>query len=311
MRNLKTHSMFALLALFILSACGQGARQQTQSFKGEFVYYADAALFVECETGNKYMVAGDAYLELERQYTALQRAPRKVYVELEGALGKVPAMEGDGEVDGLLVSNVVTIDPNQHCLSGSNAAASGVYRTNLPAASSPGRTITLELSESGQAFMLTDFQNMEPIIIERGTWERVGTDKVRMNLNSPRQIEGEPHESTFRIDPDGYLVYQGDEYGSMGLFLAKMPEGDPSGVGRVLLDKISEITGQGENFMNPGQISRDKPLAELFEKEDQLASLHGFLTTRFGFTKEEIDKAMKDFKTVQDVFDYIVQSKLT
>jgi len=47
----------------------------------------------------------------------------------------------------------------------------GTYRSALlPAASSPGRIIMLEVKQDGTFIMKTDFQNGEPVIQQEGQW---------------------------------------------------------------------------------------------------------------------------------------------
>jgi len=63
---------------------------------GTFTYFADAALFEDCRTGQRYPVAmEDGYLALERAYTAAAPEPAAtVLVTLNGDIAMRPPMEG-------------------------------------------------------------------------------------------------------------------------------------------------------------------------------------------------------------------------
>ena len=47
----------------------------------------------------------------------------------------------------------------------------GTFTASLPAADSPGRTVTAELAEDGSVQVTSDYQNGQPPIVETGTWQ--------------------------------------------------------------------------------------------------------------------------------------------
>ena len=47
----------------------------------------------------------------------------------------------------------------------------GTYSASLPAADSPGRTVTAVLAEDGAVQVTSDYQNGQPPIVETGTWQ--------------------------------------------------------------------------------------------------------------------------------------------
>ena len=63
---------------------------------GEFVYFADAALFTECMTGQRMPVVMEgAYIELERAYLEARAAPMApLLVRIDGRIAEAEAMEG-------------------------------------------------------------------------------------------------------------------------------------------------------------------------------------------------------------------------
>jgi uncharacterized lipoprotein NlpE involved in copper resistance len=94
----------------------------------------------------------------------------------------------------------------------------------LPAASSPGRMITLTLDEDGSAEMSTDYMNDEAPIVEVGTWETNTADSsVTVTLTGREDSEyDEPVVIVFSISETGMLEaveYDQDLYGTEGLTL--------------------------------------------------------------------------------------------
>lgn len=99
---------------------------------------------------------------------------------------------------------------------------SSTYGATLPAASSPGREVTLTLNPDGLAEMTTDYLNGESPVVEAGIWRTSGGSVVRVTFD---ERNGEPLETTsdiiFRVI-DGNLVavvYDRTVYGSAGLVL--------------------------------------------------------------------------------------------
>jgi heat shock protein HslJ len=79
-------------------------------------YWADAAIFTDCETGSNYWVVqeGDA-LALERAYLNVREEPGEPFlVTLQGALTVRPGMEGTA-VDALVVETFEATWPGMGC----------------------------------------------------------------------------------------------------------------------------------------------------------------------------------------------------
>ncbi|MFY0691770.1 MAG: YbaY family lipoprotein [Paracoccaceae bacterium] len=83
---------------------------------GAFVYFADAATFTECATGNTYPVAMEsAYLEAERAYLKARSEPMApVAVVLEGQIAPREGMEG-GTRDMLVIDRLAGAVPGLNC----------------------------------------------------------------------------------------------------------------------------------------------------------------------------------------------------
>lgn len=106
---------------------------------------------------------------------------------------------------------------------GSDAA--GTYSTTLPAASSPGRDVTLTLDPEGTASLSTNYLNDEPPIVEIGTWEANDDNTITLFLTGREGGRDyvEPDRITFEIG-EGELnavAYDQSLYGSEGLSLQK------------------------------------------------------------------------------------------
>jgi len=84
---------------------------------GLFTYMADAALFEDCVSGHRYPVAMEAgYIELERAYLEQRAAPgAPLLVRFHGGIEPRPPMEGDGEIDTIVVERFEAVHPGEDC----------------------------------------------------------------------------------------------------------------------------------------------------------------------------------------------------
>src|SRR5690606_32263790 len=108
-------------------------------------------------------------------------------------------------------------------------AGGAVFQSEtLPAASSPGREITLSLLEDGSAIMSTDYLNEEQAVTEFGEWVQNDDGTFTLTLTEgPGGVYEEPVVITFALEDDGSISaveYDEDLYGTEGLELA--PAGD-------------------------------------------------------------------------------------
>jgi hypothetical protein len=127
----------ALIALFLVVAgCGQKktsretadaagervmqtgeAPSRAGKMRGLFTYMADAAAFSDCDTGARLPVAMEAgYLELERGYLEARSEPgAPLLVTFEGRVELRPSMEGDVEVETVIVERFGAVWPGEDC----------------------------------------------------------------------------------------------------------------------------------------------------------------------------------------------------
>ncbi|HEX7880150.1 MAG TPA: META domain-containing protein [Candidatus Eisenbacteria bacterium] len=107
-------------------------------------------------------------------------------------------------------------------------ALAGSWQATLPAASSPGRTITLMLNPDMTARMTTEYQNGEPPIVAMGTWRPNGREMAEVTLKREGH-NAAPTTMSFRADANSLTAvdFDKDMWGSAGLKLTRT--GGPGG----------------------------------------------------------------------------------
>lgn len=131
----------------------------------------------------------------------------------------------------LLFPSVITDVPyyfrKQRIRELSHADLVGTYTAELPAADSPGRIMTLVLSESGAATLSADYQNDQPPIVHTGMWTFATPHYAIVTLNQQDGEEltppilirfGRAHNRLVAVEYDQNL------FGSYGLRLFYQPE---------------------------------------------------------------------------------------
>jgi putative lipoprotein len=105
------------------------------------------------------------------------------------------------------------------------AGFTGVYTATLPAASSPGRDITMSLNADGTVERSTDYLNGKAPIVETGTWQDNGDGTATVNLTGrPDGVVYEaPDVIKFKLEGAVLTAVEYDQslYGSEGLILQK------------------------------------------------------------------------------------------
>ena len=106
-----------LVIIITISACSQSTNKEKDYLKGQFSYFADAAIFIDCETNTKYPVAKEGdYLKLEQEYLKnVEDGGEKVLVELNGKIVERKKIEGEGKTNFLVVTIFLNILPNKNC----------------------------------------------------------------------------------------------------------------------------------------------------------------------------------------------------
>jgi copper homeostasis protein (lipoprotein) len=116
--------LFSLLIPDLSMAQGQG-----REMRGMYRYMADAGLFTECLTGQRWFVAHEGdNATLEREYTKARRQPgEELLVKLEGRVEMRPGMEGKSLQPTLIVKRFIGVWPGETC--GAQAAAEPLENT--------------------------------------------------------------------------------------------------------------------------------------------------------------------------------------
>lgn len=107
----------------------------------------------------------------------------------------------------------------------------GSYGASLPAASSPGRDITLSLKLDNSAELSTDYLNGEVPIIETGSWQDNGDDTATLSLSG--RADGVVYEAPtviiFQLSGSTLTAVEYDQslFGSEGLTLTRQESAAP------------------------------------------------------------------------------------
>lgn len=121
---------------------------------GAFTYMADAAIFVECESGLQFPVHMSAdYRALESAYASARGNGQPVVVRLKGHLDVRNVGEGDGRALALVVDSMDTIQPHDGC---------AAMRTLDTIAEGEWRLITLADADSAGRVTRT---NRDPVAV--------------------------------------------------------------------------------------------------------------------------------------------------
>jgi heat shock protein HslJ/predicted small secreted protein len=132
-------------------------------------------------------------------------------------LAALPALTGCNQKQGMSADTTT----GGHALAGS-------WQATLPAASSPGRTITLLLNPDMTARMTTDYQNAEPMVVEGGTWRPDGSSGVEVTVRREGH-NAAPSTMRFRSEGSALVAVDYDKamWGSAGLRFTRT--GGPTG----------------------------------------------------------------------------------
>jgi len=100
----------------LFAACAGGLHAQPTSWRGDFIYFADSAVFTECATGQRWPVAMTAdAVALQRSYLEWRKEPATpMLVNFYGRLEVREAMEGPAR-EQLLVEKFRSVEPGNTC----------------------------------------------------------------------------------------------------------------------------------------------------------------------------------------------------
>jgi len=110
-------TMAAVAAVGLTTAAAAADLGTPRPMAGMYSYLADAALFRDCATGERYPVAFEAdNRALEAGYLAVAPEPgAEVLVKIEGRIEERPAMEGDGTEISVIPDKFIGAYPDKGC----------------------------------------------------------------------------------------------------------------------------------------------------------------------------------------------------
>lgn len=109
--------LLAVLAVFATSLHAQPQpEQQPARWRGDFVYFADSAIFTDCATGQQWPVAKEGdYLALEKAYLNWQGEPKApVLANFDGHIDIREPMEGPLR-EHMIVDRFISVQPGTTC----------------------------------------------------------------------------------------------------------------------------------------------------------------------------------------------------
>lgn len=121
-----------------------------------------------------------------------------------------------------LAEGVQILANTQTALKAIEGKATGSYGAELPAASSPGRTVSFELKADGSFSLSTDYQNGEAPIVETGTWRPEHPNMLTLRFIAMDDKEfAEPITLPARLTEKGLNIIDDVRYGEEALQLTR------------------------------------------------------------------------------------------
>jgi len=147
------------------------------------------------------------------------------------------ACQNSGQAGNADSTETITIAPSPE----------GYYDAGMPAASSPGRFVTLEIRSTGDVKMTTDYLNNTPEIVQMGNWAMQNDSSILVTLVTVGS--GNPRKDTLHFRQDGEnLRYEGSDYGSEGLALVRKEKPAPAAKELTIWVKSEAECDRGPGF---------------------------------------------------------------
>jgi uncharacterized lipoprotein NlpE involved in copper resistance len=115
-RMRRPNSKMKWITAALLGALAASLHAQPVRFRGDFVYFADAAVFTDCASGKRWpVVMGGDYLALERAYMQWRSAPQApLLANFDGRLEVREPMEGPAR-EHMVIDRFVSVEPDTTC----------------------------------------------------------------------------------------------------------------------------------------------------------------------------------------------------
>lgn len=176
-----------IVGLLLLCSCattpnkkGVDDGPRSDYFYGEFLYFADAALFFDCTTGLKFRVDRSAgYLSAEKSYLSLVPAPEgeRRPIQFYGHLDTLPRPDEEGSLPIVVIDSLIAMNDAPACEK--NFQLSGIY---TPADSTlPRQTLHLLVNRTFKWSRFTKEGASETI---EGRWGLTGALELSLHPNT-------------------------------------------------------------------------------------------------------------------------------
>lgn len=184
------------------------------------------------------------------------------------------------------------------------ASPEGYYEARLPAASSPGRLITISISDPGDVQMITDYMNSTPEIVQMGNWTT--QDSGRLMITLVTVGSGNPQKDTLIFRQDGEsLRYEGSSYGSDGLTLVRKEKPAPAAKELIIWVRSEAECDRGPGFGKTKcyEVHYGDKAAMADEWERLMEPIDGFKFEKGQVYKLRVNRIPRDPR-IQDVGAY-------
>jgi len=108
--------LFYLVISLLIVSCSALQKKDKNTFEGYFSYMADAAMFIDCKTDERFSVSNEGeYLSIEKEYLRIvENAGDKVFISFTGKIrDKNPNEEGNRKK--IIINKLLNIQPDKKC----------------------------------------------------------------------------------------------------------------------------------------------------------------------------------------------------
>jgi heat shock protein HslJ len=184
------NSLLAWTAGIALAMLSFGSPAEPMRWRGDFVYFADSALFTDCASGQRWPVAKEGdYLALEIAYLHWRGAPKApLLANFDGRVEVRESMEGPPR-EHMVVDRLVSVQPGSSCETlRADQARAGPARLQdtywklveiggQAVAPMPGQQREVRITLAGEGARLSGFSGCNQLI---GSYDAEGT-KLRFH----------------------------------------------------------------------------------------------------------------------------------
>lgn len=106
---------YLALSLLIIS-CSASQKKDKKTFEGYFSYMADAAMFIDCKTEERFSVSNEGeYLNIEKEYLRIvENAGDKIFISFVGKINDSNPEE-EGNLKKIIINKLLNIQPDKKC----------------------------------------------------------------------------------------------------------------------------------------------------------------------------------------------------